>query len=80
VHHDWERGLIVVERGEHRVLVNVSADEAEIPVQVAEPVLLLAWDPDTTICGDRTVRLPGPAACIVGPKPAAVQAVSTGSL
>jgi maltooligosyltrehalose trehalohydrolase len=77
VHHDRERGVVVVERGDHRILVNVSTDPAEIAVQtVAEPVLLLAWDPDTTICGDRRVRLPGPAACIVGPESAVSHALS----
>jgi maltooligosyltrehalose trehalohydrolase len=69
VTHDRERGLVVVERGEHRVLVNLSDEVAEIPFSgVTRPELLLAWDRATAICGgDRVVRLPARAAGIVGP-------------
>ena len=59
---------MVVERGEHRVLVNLSDQVAEIPFSgITRPELLLAWDRDTAIRGDRTVRLPARAAGIVGP-------------
>jgi maltooligosyltrehalose trehalohydrolase len=68
VTHDRERGLVVVERGEHRVLVNLSDEVAEIPFSgITRPELLLAWDPAATICGDRAVRVPARAAGIVGP-------------
>ena len=66
---DEQAGWLVLEhrpggRSPYAVVVNLGAAEATVPVATAGPVLL-AWDLDATVVGDRTVTLPADAAAVV---------------
>ena len=69
VRFDEQAGWLVLEhrpggRSPYAVVVNLGAAEATVPVATAGPVLL-AWDLDATVVGDRTVTLPADAAAVV---------------
>ncbi len=58
-----EDGLVVVERGEHRVLANLGED----PVRAeAVGTVLLSWEPDVEVV-DGTVEVPGRSALVLAP-------------
>ena len=71
VTHDDAARTVVVHRGDHRVLVNLSGQERTLPLD-ADPApaegmsLLLAWDEGTALEGGQ-VRLPARSACVAGP-------------
>ena len=63
-----DRAFVVV-RGRHRVAVNLSESEVELPIGLddgPEGVVLLALDP-TVANVDGTVRLPARSVAIIGP-------------
>ena len=62
-HHDHERGLLLVVRGEHRVVVNLSDEPRTAP---ADGRVLLSWEPGVTAAGG-AVEVPPQSAVIVGP-------------
>ncbi len=80
VHQDDEARLLVVERGQHRVVVNLSDADASVPLapdpasalaapEVAAPLsLLLSWDPAASYEASTAVlTLPALSACVLGP-------------
>jgi maltooligosyltrehalose trehalohydrolase len=73
VRHDDTSRTVVVRRGAHRVLVNLSEETQVLslgcpgePDQPGGVGVLLAWDEATALEG-RQVRLPARSACVVGP-------------
>jgi maltooligosyltrehalose trehalohydrolase len=63
VRHDRARGLFVVQRGDHQVLVNLSEHQVEAE---AYGKVLLSWEPGVEL-GDGVVDLPPRSAVVVAP-------------
>lgn len=63
VTHD--AGVVVVLRGTVRVLVNLGADPAEVPLEDPAPEVLAAWEPVTV--ADGRVRVPGRSVAVLRP-------------
>ncbi|GAB2760335.1 malto-oligosyltrehalose trehalohydrolase [Nocardioides pakistanensis] len=61
--HDHDTGLFTMERGRHRVLVNLSA--AEVRTEAVGEVLL-SWEPGVAVV-DGVVEVPPHCAVVVGP-------------
>ncbi|MGH3317498.1 MAG: malto-oligosyltrehalose trehalohydrolase [Nocardioidaceae bacterium] len=67
--HDEAAHSVVVDRGEHRVVVNL-ADEPQsidLATEASDLGVLLAWDDDATVFENGQVRLPARSACVLGP-------------
>ena len=62
-HHDRDRSLLVVRRGDHQVLVNLS--EKTCPVEVDGEVLL-SWEPGVAVVDGR-LEVPARSAVLVAP-------------
>ena len=68
VRHDEAGRTVVVERGAHRVAVNLAADPALLDLDTDEALsILLAWEADGTVVDGTGVRLPGRSAAVLGP-------------
>jgi len=63
VRHDREQGLLVVQRGEHQVLVNLSGRPVEAE---AYGKVLLSWEPGAEM-GEGVVEVPARSAVVVAP-------------
>ncbi|HET7302924.1 MAG TPA: malto-oligosyltrehalose trehalohydrolase [Segeticoccus sp.] len=75
VHHDHDARTVVVERGRHRVLVNLGDEEravdAHLPATDRSTVaVVLAWVGATVVGDDGVVALPARSACVLGPRAA----------
>lgn len=70
VRHDEASGLVVVERGRHRVAVNLGADPVDADLGMSSTrgvVILLASDRTAALSNDGHVTLLGDGAVVVGP-------------
>jgi maltooligosyltrehalose trehalohydrolase len=68
VHHEPDAGTVVVERGEHRVAVNLGSQERCLDLRLGRPAgIVLAWDAAARLDEGGTVRLPAYSAVVVGP-------------
>lgn len=68
--YDKATGVVVVERGRHRVAVNLSLDEATVDLRLASTraqVVLLSTDRTVSLTEEGTVTLPGEGVAVVGP-------------
>jgi len=70
VEHDSQTGVVVVSRGDYRVVANLGEQVCAVPLDleaVAAPVLLLAFEPVTRIDAEGVLTIPGQSAAVVGP-------------
>jgi maltooligosyltrehalose trehalohydrolase len=68
VEYDESARTVLVARGEHRVLANLSDTDQKLHVPDGGAVLL-AWDPETYVDADGTVTVPAESAVVTGPDP-----------
>lgn len=71
--HDEDSGVVLVERGRHRVAVNLGRDAMPVDLRLDSTrglVVLLATDPTVVLTGDGQVTLPAEGAVVVGPSAA----------
>ncbi len=68
VDHDEAARTVLVRRGEHRVVVNLSDDgtDVELGPDASHVAVLLAWD-DATALNGTSVRVPARSAAVLGP-------------
>jgi maltooligosyltrehalose trehalohydrolase len=72
VEHDLAAQTVVMHRGVHHVVVNLSDQPRDLPIACSEPEpveveIISAWSPEAAVVGPRTVRLPAESAAVLGP-------------
>ncbi|CAN5414509.1 malto-oligosyltrehalose trehalohydrolase [soil metagenome] len=68
VRQDHVSGTVVLERGRHRVVVNLSDKNVSLNVGVGELTVVAAFDPADTHVNSGTVQLPCRSATVLGPR------------
>jgi maltooligosyltrehalose trehalohydrolase len=71
VTHDQEARTVVVRRGDHVVVVNLSESVRQITLPGGDaeqpPRIVCAWDSDTTVIDAGVVKLPAQSCAVLGP-------------
>jgi maltooligosyltrehalose trehalohydrolase len=67
VSHDESARTVVMERGRHQVVVNLSPGQAHLDLAIAGLQVAAAWEPDATAVTARKVTLPGRSAAVLSP-------------
>ena len=70
VEQNAETGVVVVTRGDYRVVANLGNQACAVPLDLdalAAPVLLLAFEPVTRMDDEGVLTIPGQSAAVVGP-------------